>query len=120
MNIISRIRRIEAALPKPVMGAILLREPGPDATDEAREVFDNEISDAIASGYHVVVQTAGPIPAQRIHGVAYEAEQFNALLAKMALSPASDGHSPDRLSQVIAEISKSGSTLPVVREVCDD
>lgn len=119
MTIIARIRRIEAAMPKPVMGAILLRAPGTDATDEARTVFDNELYAALESGLCVVVHTAGPIPARRIPGVVYEEKHFNALLAMTALSPASDGHSPDRLSQLIAEISKSGSSLPVVREVCD-
>ena len=119
MNIIARIRRIEAAMPKPVMGAILLREPGTDATDEAREVFEKEVSEAIGSGYRVVALTAGPLPIRRIAGVVYEAEHFNALLATMALSPANDGHSPNRLSQLIAEICTSGSSLPVVREVCD-
>ena len=119
MSIHSRVSRIEAAIGKNPDGAIILREPVADATGESHQIFEQELTTAIASGLRVIVLTSGEAPRLRVPGVSYTADSFDAFLTKLAMSPATDGRSRDLLSQVITEICATGSTLPVVAEVND-
>ena len=96
-----------------VVGAVLLREPSPDDGNEMREQFDTELTKAIEAGLQVVVHAASKERNRRIPGVIYEANALNALLALASHNPATDGHSPDKLSQILSEA--QGTSFPVVR-----
>lgn len=111
MNIIARIRRIEAAI-QPAHGAIVLHEPAPDASAEAREAFEHELTSALESGATVIVRRNGTDRLRR-PGVTYVDNDLDALLHKLAATPSSTHK--DALSELIASL--QGTTLPVVREV---
>ncbi len=116
MNIAKRIEKIEALI-RPVPGAILLREPPVDAPDAEFAEHAEKIEEAIFHDFIVVVVRNGS-DRQRRNGVTYVDDDFNGWLAVFANSPATDGRSSDRLSQVIREV--QGTSLPVVHEVPDD
>jgi hypothetical protein len=118
MSLLNRIKKVEATMLQPALGAVLLREPAEDAGTEAREAFEAAIAEAIEAGHQVVVRTACYEPNRRMAGVIYESDGFVALLALAAHTPATDGRSKDMLCQALAEA--RGSALPVVREVSHD
>jgi len=113
MSLLNRIKKVEATLLQPALGAVLLREPAEETSEETREAFEAAIAEALAVGHQVVVHTASKEPNRRISGVIYEADEFAALAILLAHTPASDGHSRDKLSQIIASV--QGTPLPVVR-----
>ena len=115
MNLLHRIKKIEEQVHQMSIGAVLLREPAEEADEETREAFEAVITEALAAGHQVVVHTAGKDPNRRIVGVIYEANWFNALTAMLAHTPATNGRSKDKLSQIILEA--QGTTLPIVKGV---
>jgi hypothetical protein len=115
MTLLHRIQKIEEQVHQMSIGAVLLREPAEEAGEETREAFEAAITEALAAGHQVVVHTAGKEPSRRIPGVIYEANEFNALTAMLAHTPADDGRSKDKLSQIIAEL--RCTTLPIAKGV---
>ena len=111
MNIISRIRHIEASI-RPAPGAIVLHEPASDASAEAREAFDQELTSALESGATVIVRRNGTNRLRR-PGVTDVDNDLDALLHKLAATPSSTHK--NALGELIASI--QGTALPVVREV---
>lgn len=112
MTLKTRIQKIEQVVKQSASGAVLLREP---VDGDDRESFESALAQAIEAGHQVVVHTANKEPNRRIAGVIYEPDGFVAFLALAAHSPATDGHSKDRLAQIIRE--SQGSTLPIVPTV---
>ena len=115
MTLLHRIQIIEEQVHQMSIGAVLLREPAEEAGEEAREALEAAIAEALAAGHQVVVHTANKEPNRRIAGVIYEPDGFVAFLALAAHTPATDGRSKSKLSQIIAEA--QGTSLPVVKEV---
>jgi hypothetical protein len=113
MTIAKRIEKIEALI-KAAPGAVLLREPPVDALEA--EFYDHaqEVADALLQEAVVIVRRNGSDRLRR-PGVIYVDDDFNGLLAVLAHTPADDGKSKDRLSQILSEA--QGSALPVVRGV---
>lgn len=111
MTLKSRIQKVELIVKQSASGAVLLREP---ANGDDRMPFDTAIAQAIEAGHQVIV-LATVEPTRRISGVIYAANEFEAQLALAANTPATDGHSKDRLAQIIRE--SQGSSLPVVKTV---
>lgn len=114
MKLLSRIEKIEATLRESTTGAVLLREPPENASADEWETFGKLVSLALEAGQRVIVRASGASAFRRIRGAIYEPEDFSALLALLACSPADDGHSQDKLSQIVNGV--QGSTLPVVHE----
>jgi hypothetical protein len=112
MTLKSRIQKVEQAVKQTAIGAVLLHEPA-DGND--CEAFDNAMTEALKAGHQVVVHTSGASPNPRIPGVIYEANGFNAMMTMLAHTPATDGRSKDKLSQILKEA--QGTTLPIVRTV---
>lgn len=110
MNIISRIRRIEAAMIQPARGAVILREPAAIASDEARQTFEQELSGAQTAGHTVIVHRNGT-PRASQPGVTYVDNDVDALLHLLAFSH-SDSHQ-NALAELLANI--QGHTLQVVQ-----
>lgn len=104
-------------MPQQTIDAVLLREPAEEAGKEARVAFDDEIAAAMKGGQQIIVHTAGKEPYRRIPGVIYESESFHALMALLANSAATNGHSNNKLSQIISDA--QGIPMPVVHEVPD-
>lgn len=104
-------------MPQQTIDAVLLREPAEEAGNEARKVFEDEIAEAMEAGQQIIVHTAGKEPYRRIPSVIYESESFHALMALLANSAATNGHSNNKLSQIVSEA--QGTPLPVVHEVPD-
>lgn len=115
MKLLNRIEKIEATLRNQSAGAVLLCEPAPDANDAAWEQFSADVSAAQDAGQKVIVRASGAPTIHRLAGVIYEPDDFSALLALLAYTPADDGRSKDRLHQLIKQV--QGTSLPVVREV---
>ena len=115
MNLLHRIKKIEDQVHQMSIGAVLLREPAEEADEETREAFEAAITEALAAGHQVIVHTASKEPNRRIAGVIYESDGFIAFLALAANSPATDGRSKNKLSQIILEA--QGTTLPIVKGV---
>lgn len=115
MKLLNRIEKIEATLRNQSAGAVLLCEPASDANDAAWEQFSADVSAAQDAGQKVIARASGAPVIRRLAGVTYESDDFLALLALLADTPADDGHSKNRLCQIIEQV--QGTSLPVVREV---
>lgn len=111
MNIISRIRRIEAIV-QPAPGAWLLHEPAADAIAEIREAFERELSSALSDGQTVIVRRNGADQHRR-PGVLYADNDLDALLQLLAATPSATHK--NALTELLDSI--QDSALPVVREV---
>jgi hypothetical protein len=112
MTLKFRIQKVEQAVKQSVIGAVLLHEP---ANGDDCEAFDNAMTEALKAGHQVVVHTSGTVPNRRIAGVIYEANGFNAMMTMLAHTPATDGHSKNRLVQIISAV--QGTTLPIIQTV---
>jgi hypothetical protein len=112
MTLKFRIKKVEPAAKQSAIGAVLLHEPA-DGNDH--EAFDTAMTEALKVGHQVVVHTSGTAPNQRIAGVIYEANGFNAMMTMLAHTPATDGRSKNRIEQILAEA--QGTTLPIIQTV---
>ena len=113
MSIISRIRRAESLMPHQSPGAVILREPPSDATDEAVAAFASAMVAEQSTGHSVIVVRNGTNRLRR-PCVTYAANEFEAQLAAAATTP--DDVYGDKLRAILANC-KTG--LPIVREVSD-
>jgi len=114
IKLLSRIERIEATLRDSAAGAVLLREPQTDADGAEWEGFAAEVFVAQDSGKRVIVRASGSPSFRQILGAEYHDDDFSALVALLACSPATDGRG-NALRQAIAQA--QGNSLEVVREV---
>jgi glyceraldehyde-3-phosphate dehydrogenase/erythrose-4-phosphate dehydrogenase len=112
MTLKYRIQKVEQAVKQSAIGAVLLHEP---ADGDDRKAFDNAITEALNAGHQIVVHASGTVPNRRIAGVIYESDGFNAMMTMLAHTPATDGRSKNKLSQILAEA--QGTTLPIIRTV---
>lgn len=111
MKLLSRIEKIEATLRESSAGAVLLREPETDADSASWERFAADAFAAQDSGQRIIVRASGAPDYRRIPGAEYYGDDFTALLALLALTPATDG----RGNALRAAIAKAqGSSLPVI------
>lgn len=112
MSILSRILRAESLMPLQSLGAVILREPPPEANGEAVSAFASAIVAEQSTGRSVIVVCNGTNRLRR-PGVTYVDNDLDALLHKLAATPSSTHK--NALGELIASI--QGSALPVVREV---
>lgn len=115
MNILNRLRKIEASMRTTSACAVLLRQPPANASDDTHAAFRIEVIEAINAGQKVIVRCNGE-DRIRLSGVDYFDDDFSALCALLALTPSDSAKNV--LEEAIAKA--QGSTLPVFREVGND
>lgn len=113
MTIAKRIEKIESLIKVPP-GALLLREPPLDVPEAAFDDHATKVANALLQEAAVIVIRNGS-DRLRKPGVIYVDDDFNGMTALLAHTPATDGRSKNKLSQIIAEV--QGSALPVIQGV---